>query len=196
MASPLRLRGPRARHRDPTARPRTARLSQLKTGDPTDPATDFGPLSSEKAAQTFVEQINDAVSKGATLRTGGKRVEGPGAFVEATVLTDVTPQMRAFSEEIFGPGVVIYRVADADEAIELANSSAFGLGGVVYSKDPRRAQDVADRLDTGMEWINSPQGWAADLPFGETKPSGVGRELGPLGIDEFVNKKLVYTPAG
>jgi acyl-CoA reductase-like NAD-dependent aldehyde dehydrogenase len=122
--------GPRARHRDPTARPRTARLSQLKTGDPTDPATDFGPLSSEKAAQTFVEQIDDAVSKGATLRTGGKRVEGPGAFVEATVLTDVTPQMRAFSEEIFGPGVVIYRVADADEAIELANSPGRAAGAV------------------------------------------------------------------
>jgi succinate-semialdehyde dehydrogenase/glutarate-semialdehyde dehydrogenase len=104
--------------------------------------------------------------------------------------------MQAFSEEIFGPGVVIYRVADADEAIELTNSSAFGLVGVVYSKDPQRAQDVADRLDTGMVWINSPQGWAADLPFGGTKRSGVGRELGPLGIDEFVNKKLVYTPAG
>ena len=171
-------------------------MSQLKTGDPTDPATDFGQLSSEKAAQTFVEQIDDAVWKGATLRTGGKRVEGLGAFVEATVLTDVTPQMRVFSEEIFGPGVVIYRVADADEAIEHANSSAFGLGGVVYSKDPQRAQDAADRLDTGMVWINSPQGWAADLPFGGTKRSGVGRELGPLGIDEFVNKKLVYTPAG
>jgi succinate-semialdehyde dehydrogenase / glutarate-semialdehyde dehydrogenase len=91
--------------------------------------------------------------------------------------------MRAFSEEIFGPGVVIYRVADADEAIELANSSAFGLGGVVCSKDPQRAQDVADRLDTGMVWINSPQGWAADLPFGGTRRSGAGRELGPPGID-------------
>jgi succinate-semialdehyde dehydrogenase / glutarate-semialdehyde dehydrogenase len=196
VVSPLRLRGPRARHRDPTARPRTARLSQLKTGDPTDPATDFGPLASEKAAQTFVEQIDDAVSKGATLRTGGKRVERPGAFVEATVLTDVTPQVRAFSLEIFGPGVVIYRVADADEAIELANSSALGLGGVACSKDPQRAQDVADRPDTAMAWINSPQGWAADLPLGGTRRSGVGRELGPLGIDEFVNKKLACTPAG
>jgi succinate-semialdehyde dehydrogenase/glutarate-semialdehyde dehydrogenase len=84
----------------------------------------------------------------------------------------------------------------ADEAIELANSSAFGLGGVVCSKDPQRAQDVADRLDTGMVRISSPQGWAADLPFGGTKRSGVGRELGPLGIDEFVNNKLVCTPAG
>ncbi len=172
----------------------TAAMSSLKTGDPTDPATNFGPLSSEQAAKTFIEQIEDAVSKGATLQTGGKRLDGPGAFVEATVLTDVTPEMRVYREEIFGPGAVIYQVPDADAAIELANSSSFGLGGVVYSDDTDLALKVADQLDTGMVWINSPQGSAADLPFGGTKRSGVGREFGPLGIDEFVNKKLVYTP--
>jgi succinate-semialdehyde dehydrogenase/glutarate-semialdehyde dehydrogenase len=172
----------------------TSAMSSLKTGDPTDPATNFGPLSSEQAAVTFAEQIDDAVSKGATLQTGGHRIDGPGAFVEATVLTGVTPEMRVYREEIFGPGAVIYQVADADEAIELANSSSFGLGGVVYSDDSDLALKVADQLDTGMVWINSPQGSAADLPFGGTKRSGVGRELGPLGIDEFVNKKLVYTP--
>jgi succinate-semialdehyde dehydrogenase/glutarate-semialdehyde dehydrogenase len=104
--------------------------------------------------------------------------------------------MRAFSEEIFGPGVVICRVAGADEAIELASSSAFGLGGVVCSKDPQRALDAADRPGTGMVWISSPQGWAADLPFGGTRRSGAGREPGPLGIDEFVSSKLACTPAG
>jgi succinate-semialdehyde dehydrogenase/glutarate-semialdehyde dehydrogenase len=140
-------------------------------------------------------QIRDAVDKGATLRTGGRRVDRPGAFVEPTVLTDVTPQMRAYREELFGPAAVIYRVADASEAVELANSSSFGLGGVVYSADAARAQEVADLLDTGMVWINSPQGSLADLPFGGTKRSGVGRELGAYGIDEFVNKKLIYTPA-
>jgi len=140
-------------------------------------------------------QISDAVDKGATLRTGGRRVDRPGAFVEATVLTDVTPEMRAYREELFGPAAVIYRVADASEAVQLANSSSFGLGGVVYSADPARGQEVADLLDTGMVWINSPQGSMADLPFGGTKRSGVGRELGPYGIDEFVNKKLIYTPA-
>ena len=103
--------------------------------------------------------------------------------------------MRAFREEIFGPGAVVYQVADAEEAIELANNSTFGLGGVVYSTDPARAEEIAKRLDTGMVWINNAQGSAADLPFGGTKRSGVGRELGPLGIDEFVNKKLIYTPA-
>ncbi len=173
----------------------TAAMAGLTPGDPTDPGSDFGPLSSEAAAAGLIEQIQDAVDKGATLRTGGKRVDRPGAFIEATVLTDVTPEMRAFKEELFGPAAVIYQVADAEEAIELANASSFGLGGVVYSADPVRAEEVADRLDTGMVWINSPQGSAADLPFGGTKRSGVGRELGPYGIDEFVNKKLIYTPA-
>ena len=140
-------------------------------------------------------RIGDGQRAGATLRTGGKRLDRPGAFVEPTVLTDVTPQMRAYHEELFGPAAVIYRVADASEAVELANSSSFGLGGAVYSADPERAQEVADMLDTGMVWVNSPTGSMADLPFGGTKRSGVGRELGPSGIDEFVNKKLIYTPA-
>jgi succinate-semialdehyde dehydrogenase/glutarate-semialdehyde dehydrogenase len=172
----------------------TAAMAALHPGDPTDPASDLGPLSSEAAAERLMGQIGDAVDHGATLRTGGKRVDRPGAFVEPTVLTDVTPQMRAYHEELFGPAAVIYRVADAAEAVELANSSSFGLGGVVYSTDADRAQEVADMLDTGMVWINSPQGSMADLPFGGTKRSGVGRELGAYGIDEFVNKKLIYTP--
>ena len=173
----------------------TAAMAALRPGDPADPASDLGPLSSEAAAERLMGQISDAVDKGATLRTGGKRVDRPGAFVEPTVLTDVTPQMRAYHEELFGPAAVIYRVADASEAVELANSSPFGLGGVVYSADPGRAGEVAGLLETGMVWINSPQGSMADLPFGGTKRSGVGRELGPYGIDEFVNKKLIYTPA-
>jgi succinate-semialdehyde dehydrogenase/glutarate-semialdehyde dehydrogenase len=173
----------------------TAAMSALHPGDPTDPASDLGPLSSEGAAKLLMDQIGDAVDKGATLRTGGKRVDRPGAFVEPTVLTDVTPEMRAYHEELFGPAAVIYRVPDVAAAVELANSSSFGLGGVVFSSDPDQAAEVADLLDTGMVWINSPQGSMADLPFGGTKRSGVGRELGAYGIDEFVNKKLIYTPA-
>jgi len=173
----------------------TAAMSVLHPGDPTDPASDLGPLSSEGAAKLLMDQIDDAVDKGATLRTGGKRLDRPGAFVEPTVLTDVTPEMRAYHEELFGPAAVIYRVADVSAAVELANSSSFGLGGVVFSSDPDQAAEVADLLDTGMVWINSPQGSMADLPFGGTKRSGVGRELGAYGIDEFVNKKLIYTPA-
>ncbi|MBB6627159.1 NAD-dependent succinate-semialdehyde dehydrogenase [Nocardioides sp. KIGAM211] len=174
----------------------TSAMAGLTPGDPLADGTDFGPLSSEQAVQTLVEQIDDAVSKGATLRTGGKRVERTGAFMEATVLTDVTPEMRAFGEELFGPAAVVYRVRDADEAIELANRSSFGLGGTVHTDDTALAARVADQLDTGMVWINSAQGSVADLPFGGTKRSGVGRELGPYGIDEFVNKKLIYSPAG
>jgi succinate-semialdehyde dehydrogenase/glutarate-semialdehyde dehydrogenase len=173
----------------------TAAMAALRPGDPTDPASNLGPLSSETAAERLMGQIGDAVDKGATLRTGGKRLDRPGAFVEPTVLTDVTPHMRAYHEELFGPAAVIYRVADAAEAVNLANSSSFGLGGAVYSADPERAQEVAEMLDTGMVWINSPTGSMADLPFGGTKRSGVGRELGPEGINEFVNKKLIYTPA-
>jgi succinate-semialdehyde dehydrogenase/glutarate-semialdehyde dehydrogenase len=173
----------------------TAAMSALHPGDPTDPASDLGPLSSEGAAKLLMDQIGDAVDKGATLRTGGKRLDRPGAFVEPTVLTDVTPEMRAYHEELFGPAAVVYRVADVSAAVELANSSSFGLGGVVFSSDADQAAEVADLLDTGMVWINSPQGSMADLPFGGTKRSGVGRELGAYGIDEFVNKKLIYTPA-
>jgi succinate-semialdehyde dehydrogenase / glutarate-semialdehyde dehydrogenase len=173
----------------------TAAMSSLKPGDPTDAASDFGPLSSELAAQRLMEQIDDAVDKGATVRTGGKRLDRPGAFVEPTVLTDVTPDMRAYHEELFGPAAVVYKVADVSAAVELANSSSFGLGGAVYSADPDRAAEVAALLDTGMVWINSPTGSMADLPFGGTKRSGIGRELGASGIDEFVNKKLIYTPA-
>ncbi len=171
----------------------TAAMATQVTGDPTDPATTYGPLSSELAAQRLMEQIDDAISKGATVHLGGHRVDRPGAFVEATVLSGVTPEMRAFSEELFGPAAVIYKVASADEAVELANSSAYGLGGAVFSSDETVAMDVADRLDVGMVWVNQAEGGGPELPFGGTKRSGVGRELGPLGIDEFVNKKLIHT---
>jgi succinate-semialdehyde dehydrogenase/glutarate-semialdehyde dehydrogenase len=171
----------------------TAAMAAQVTGDPTDPATTYGPLSSELAAQRLMEQIDDAISKGATVLLGGHRVDRPGAFVEATVLSGVTPDMRAYREELFGPAAVIYKVSDADEAVDLANGSAYGLGGAVFSSDEAVAMDVADRLDVGMVWINQAEGGGPELPFGGTKRSGVGRELGPLGIDEFVNKKLIHT---
>jgi succinate-semialdehyde dehydrogenase/glutarate-semialdehyde dehydrogenase len=171
----------------------TEAMSGYKTGDPTDPSVAYGPLSSEQAAVNLASQIDDAISKGATVHLGGHRVAGPGAFFEATVLSGVTPEMRAFREELFGPAAVVYKVADADAAVELANSSSYGLGGAVFCSDEELALDVADRLDVGMVWINQPEGGGPELPFGGTKRSGVGRELGPLGIDEFVNKKLIHT---
>jgi succinate-semialdehyde dehydrogenase / glutarate-semialdehyde dehydrogenase len=169
------------------------RMAAQVAGDPTDPDVTYGPLSSEQAAVNLMSQIDDAVSKGATVHTGGHRIDRPGAFVEATVLSGVTPEMRAFGEELFGPAAVVYRVRDADEAVGLANSSSFGLGGSVWTTDEALASQVADQLELGMVWINRTEGGGAELPFGGTKRSGVGRELGPLGIDEFVNKKLIHT---
>ncbi|MCC9176699.1 NAD-dependent succinate-semialdehyde dehydrogenase [Arthrobacter sp. zg-Y750] len=173
----------------------TARMAAMEPGDPLDPETRFGPLSSQAAADGLVEQIRNAVEQGATLRTGGGHIDGPGAYVQPTVLTDVTPDMRAFSEELFGPAAVIYKVASADEAVELANNSPFGLGGTVFSADEDKALEVADQLESGMVWINGTASTQPDLPFGGVKRSGVGRELGRYGMDEFVNKKLVRTPA-
>ena len=165
----------------------------LEPGDPSDPATTLGPLSSETAARGLAEQLQDAVDKGATVHVGGSRPDHAGAFVSATVLADVTPEMRAYSEELFGPVAVVYRVKDAEEAVALANSSSYGLGGSVFASDEELARDVAERLDSGMVWINSVTGTSAELPFGGVKRSGFGRELSSAGITEFANRKLVRT---
>lgn len=172
----------------------TAAMESLTTGDPTDPSTSYGPMSSEQAAHNLEEQVQDAVSKGATLRTGGRRVSGVGSYFEPSVLVDIKPGMRAYREELFGPVAMVYRVANADEAVELANDSPYGLGAAIYTANQELALEMANRIDTGMVWINGPEGGGADLPFGGTKRSGIGRELGPLGIDEFVNKKLINVP--
>jgi succinate-semialdehyde dehydrogenase / glutarate-semialdehyde dehydrogenase len=173
----------------------TAAMAAQTTGDPFDPSTSYGPLCSEAAAAGLLAQVQDAIDKGATVRTGGTRPDIPGAFFTATVLTDVTPEMRAFREELFGPVAVVYKVGDVDEAVALANDTPFGLGGAVFHTDTAVALDVANRLDTGMVWINEAEGGGAELPFGGTKRSGVGRELGPYGVDEFVNRKLIHVPA-
>ena len=169
------------------------RFRALRLGDPTDPLTELGPLASDRAAAALAAQIADAIDKGATVVTGGGRPPGRGAFIEPTVLTNVSPEMRAYHEELFGPVVVVYRATDDASAVELANSSTFGLGGVVYCSDLNRARLVADQLESGMAWINHPTGSQADLPFGGVKRSGFGRELSHLGMLEFVNRKLIRT---
>ncbi|SMY12066.1 NAD-dependent succinate-semialdehyde dehydrogenase [Brevibacterium jeotgali] len=172
----------------------TTAMAGFTPGDPADPDTTLAPLSSEQAAADLMEQVHDAVEQGATVQIGGGRVDRPGAYVQPTVLTGVIPSMRAYSEELFGPVAVIYRVADEEEAIHLANDSSFGLGGSVMSADPARARRVADRIDSAMVWINAATWTEPDLPFGGTKRSGIGRELGAEGILEFVNKKLIREP--
>jgi succinate-semialdehyde dehydrogenase/glutarate-semialdehyde dehydrogenase len=166
-------------------------FSTFSPGDPSDPSTSLAPLSSEQAAKDLHAQIQDAIDKGATVITGGGRPDLPGAFVEPTILTDVTPEMRAYSEELFGPAAVVYRVRDEDEAVELANNSEYGLGATVFSDDVDRARSVADRLQAGMVWINQPTGSSPELPFGGVKRSGYGRELSELGMFEFANRRLV-----
>jgi succinate-semialdehyde dehydrogenase/glutarate-semialdehyde dehydrogenase len=165
-------------------------FSTFAPGDPADPSTTLAPLSSERAARDLHAQIQDAVEKGATVVTGGGRPDHPGAFVEPTILTDVTPQMRAYHEELFGPAAVVYRVKDEDEAIALANATEYGLGASVFSADLDRARAVADRIEAGMVWINQPTGSSAELPFGGVKRSGYGRELAELGMFEFANQRL------
>jgi succinate-semialdehyde dehydrogenase/glutarate-semialdehyde dehydrogenase len=159
-------------------------------GDPADPATTLPPLASISAADEVAGQVETAVRQGATLRTGGNRI-GPGAYLEATVLTDVTPEMDAYYEEIFGPVVLVFRAETDDEAIAIANDSPFGLGASVFGTDPERLRRVADRIEAGMVYLNKSGGSVADLPFGGIKRSGMGRELGALGIEEFMNKKSI-----
>ena len=168
-----------------------AALGALKAGDPLDEKTTLGPLSTESALVDLLKQIDTAVAHGAKVLIGGKRIDRPGSFMQPTILTDVKPDNPAFRDEFFGPVAMFFRVKDEDAAIALANDSDFGLGGSVFTKDLARGKRVASRVDTGMMFINNISWSDAELPFGGIKNSGYGRELGDMGIQEFVNKKLV-----
>ncbi|NDL61838.1 NAD-dependent succinate-semialdehyde dehydrogenase [Acerihabitans arboris] len=163
----------------------------IRIGDPLDPSTQLAPLSSEKAAQEIIQQVETAVKQGAKLVYGGHRVDRPGAYMEPTILTGIKPGTAAYSEEIFGPVLCVYAVKDEAEAIALANDTVFGLGGTVFGTDTAKAVAVARQIDTGMVYINHTTGIAAELPFGGTKNSGYGREQSLAGIHEFVNEKLI-----
>ncbi|WP_313811124.1 NAD-dependent succinate-semialdehyde dehydrogenase [Glutamicibacter sp.] len=171
----------------------TKRADGLKAGDPMkgEEGT-FAPMSSRKAAEDLNAQVQDAVSKGATLHAGGVLHDGPSAYYSPAVLTGVTKEMRAYYEELFGPVAVVYKVASDEEAAELANDTIYGLGGSVHSTDENRAAKVAQKLQVGMSNVNIASAESAEMPFGGVKRSGYGRELGPLGMDEFVNKRLFF----
>lgn len=168
-------------------------LEASMPGDPMDEKTTHGPLSSEEALLQLLKQVDDAVAHGATLLMGGKRIDRPGSFMQTTILTDIARDNPAFRDEFFGPVVSFFRVKNEDEAIALANDSDFGLGGSVWTKDLARGKRIASRVDTGMMFIDNIDWTDAELPFGGIKNSGYGRELGHMGIQEFVNKKLVRT---
>jgi len=169
---------------------------RLKLGDPLDESVTLGPLSSEAALQLLLKQVDEATAHGARVLLGGERASKKGSFMQPTILSDITPDNPAFKQEFFGPVALMFFVKDEDEAVALANNSPFGLGGSVYTTDIEHGKRVASRIETGMVFINYPSLSAPDLPFGGVKRSGYGKELSNLGIEEFINKKLVCVANG
>ena len=167
------------------------RMRALKVGDPLEAATEIGPLATEAILRGVDEQVQKSVAAGAKLLTGGKRIERPGFFYEPTVLADIPRDSPAYREEIFGPVASVFRAADTNEAIAIANDSSFGLGASAWTSDPAEKDRFANELETGMVFVNSMVASDPRLPFGGAKRSGFGRELGTEGIREFVNIKTV-----
>jgi succinate-semialdehyde dehydrogenase/glutarate-semialdehyde dehydrogenase len=171
------------------------KIGALTVGDPMDPATEIGPLATESGVDDVDDYVTDAVSKGATVVVGGKRVDGPGWFYEPTLLTGITPEMKLYAEEVFGPVAALWTVDSLDEAIEIANSHPYGLGSNLWSEDEgERAQFIRD-IQSGMAFVNGMTSSYPDLPFGGVKQSGYGRELTELGMREFMNAKTVWVGA-
>lgn len=169
------------------------KVSALTPNDPLDSSTFLGPVSSISAAEVLQGQVDKAIKDGATVLLAGGRLNQPGAWFSPVILTDVTPNMAIYHEEVFGPVAIIYQVSSESDAIKLANDSDYGLGAVIHTQDKSKALTLAKQLDCGMVYVNAPPGSAADLPFGGIKKSGFGRELGSLGTDEFINKKIIRT---
>ncbi|MGN0100590.1 MAG: NAD-dependent succinate-semialdehyde dehydrogenase [Dietzia sp.] len=163
---------------------------QIRVGPAGDEGTELGPLSSEDARDGVVEQVETAVRQGATLVTGGAALDRPGAFMQPTVLTDITEEMEAYHEEIFGPVAMVYAYDSVDEAVRIANDTHFGLSGSVWGTDTESAARVAERLEVGMAYVNEHGTTLPGLPFGGVKRSGYGRELGRWGLTEFANVRL------
>ncbi|MFJ4641513.1 aldehyde dehydrogenase AldH [Streptomyces hygroscopicus] len=167
-------------------------MATTTTGDPRDEATTFGPLATGRGRRDVEELVADAVAKGATVLTGGVTPQGPGFFYPATVLADVTPAMRLYREECFGPVACVHRVNDLDEAIRLANDSDFGLSSSVWTTEPHEIDRLAREIDAGGVFVNGLTASFPGVPFGGVKDSGYGRELSAFGIREFVNAKTVW----
>lgn len=169
-----------------------AQMSALRVGDPTDPDTDVGPLATEAGRDEVAQQVDAAVAAGAVVRCGGTRLERPGWFYPPTVITDITRDMAIFTEEVFGPVASVYRVADIDEAIAIANDSPFGLGSNAWTRDEAEISRFAEEVEAGQVFINGMTVSYPELPFGGIKRSGYGRELSGHGIREFCNLKTVW----
>src|ERR1043166_4457358 len=168
------------------------RMRSLKLGDPLDETTEIGPLATEQILNGVHEQVQKSIALGAKLLTGGNRFAGPGFFYEPTVLVDVPRKAPAFREEVFGPVASVLRVRDADDAVELANDSRFGLGASAWTNDRAEQELFASELESGMVFINAMVASDPRLPFGGVKRSGFGRELGETGTREFTNTKTIW----
>ena len=169
----------------------TAGVAELRAGDPFDLKTTLAPLSSQGAADDLKDKIREAVSHGARATEVGPKVPNKGAFVQPTILTDLAADNPARNWEFFGPVSMLFRAKDEDDAVRIANDSPFGLGGSVFTSDTKHGAEVAEKISTGMVFVNHPTMVKADLPFGGIRHSGYGRELLGLGIKEFVNHKLI-----
>ncbi|MGO2111174.1 MAG: NAD-dependent succinate-semialdehyde dehydrogenase, partial [Pseudoclavibacter sp.] len=170
------------------------RVSAMKVGRGTDEGVAIGPLVEQKAVTKVTELVDDAVSRGATVVTGGKAVDGPGSFFEPTVMHGIAEDFNIFSEEIFGPVLPIITFADEDEAVRLANNTEYGLMSYVFTTDFKRGQRMIDRIEAGMMGLNVGVASNAAAPFGGVKMSGLGKEGSFEGIEEYLYTKYTLTP--
>ncbi len=168
------------------------RMSSLVVGDPRDEDTDVGPLATAQGRDDVDAQVRDAVDKGARVLCGGQRPDRPGWWYPPTVVADLTPEMRMWHEEVFGPVAGLYRAASYEDAIKLANDSPFGLGSNAWTNDPAEQERFINDLDDGMVFVNGMTTSYPQLPFGGVKNSGYGRELSAHGIREFCNIKTIW----
>ncbi|HZU49379.1 MAG TPA: NADP-dependent succinic semialdehyde dehydrogenase [Mycobacterium sp.] len=168
------------------------KMAALRVGDPTDPDTDVGPLATEQGRADVEKLVDEAAAAGAAIRCGGERLDRPGWFYLPTVITDISRDMPIFCEEVFGPVASVYRAADIDEAIDLANATTFGLGSNAWTRDESEQQRFIDDIEAGQVFINGMVVSYPELPFGGVKRSGYGRELAGHGIREFCNAKTVW----
>jgi succinate-semialdehyde dehydrogenase/glutarate-semialdehyde dehydrogenase len=172
-----------------------AKMEALKIGDPMDPATEVGPLTSADAVASLHESVCASIKAGAHLLTGGKRLDGSGNYYAPTVLTNIPKDSPAYKEELFGPVACVFRAKDIGEAIAIANDTRFGLGASAWTNDPAERERFANEIEAGMVFINKMVASDPRMPFGGVKASGHGRELGVHGIHEFTNIKTVWIEA-
>ena len=169
-----------------------SRMNSLKVGDPMDPQTELGPLSTADAVKSLHADVQKTIQAGARVLTGGRPIERPGNYYEPTVLTNIPKDSPAYREEFFGPVASVFRVKNIDDAIRLANDSRFGLGASAWTNDPQEREQFENEIQAGMVFINKMVVSDPRMPFGGVKSSGHGRELGVHGIREFTNIKTVW----